>query len=636
MSVSKIEKYGKLLGDWKIKKVLYENRNGTMVLQIYKVGNEWEEHCALKVVPIIEEYGEWNRLTEDIKDSYLEAKMENRHRAEKEVRHMYTMRRCSNIVSYYDYEFAEWAEDNRFGCDLLIRMDLLECLRNCMYTKTFSEKEIVKIGIDICKALVQCHKKDIIHRDIKPENIFINEFGDYLLGDFGISRIVNNAKKASTSAGTFEYMAPEQVKGNSLENYGLTVDIYSLGLTLYELSNRGKLPFAKSIRITQAETELRLRGKALPAPIGVGETLAGIILKACEYETVDRYQSAEEFLNVLEKFYKELGKEKAESNIIDEEQVVESVYIDEYETELAVKKEINGHSNTHPKIVLMGVGGAGNNSIIRGIPDCPQNVKCIAVNTDREALMLCGTAEKLLIGERSFNGMGVGTNHELARKAAKESEKDIRKRLEGVNVLFLVCGMGGGTGTGATPVIARIAKKMGILVIAFAMAPFHFEAKERIENATAGIKELEKYADTLIIIPNQKVLELRSENMTFPEALNIIDNRIWTVIKMITDVIDLTTLNINNIFEKKGKASVGVALLNGPKRTIGVVETAMNSLWREAGQEEISGKNVFVAGDLEESAVSTLSQRFTSRNENIYFLDKESDGVCAIVIEYTK
>lgn len=157
---------------------------------------------------------------------------------------------------------------------------------------------MIRIGKDICKGLAICHKEGIIHRDIKPANIFVTSRGEYKLGDFGIARMVDAGQRASTKMGTRAYAAPEQFVSFE-ENYDKRVDIYSLGLTLYELSNHNRLPFANSGYVRESEISLRILGKELPPPENADAALAKVILKACAYKAEDRFASAEEMQDEL-------------------------------------------------------------------------------------------------------------------------------------------------------------------------------------------------------------------------------------------------------------------------------------------------------------------------------------------------
>ena len=254
--------------------------------------NTFVEECALKAVTIIEETGKKSECTESFLRDYMERREKLVHDMELEIALMYKLRDCPNIVTYKDYMFNDWEDETGFGCDLYIRMDFYNSLRKRMHHERFSDAMIAKVGVDICRALEACHKKSIIHRDIKPDNIFINANGDFLLGDFGISKIVDELNRAETRIGTYEYAAPEVVYAKEGESYDESVDIYSLGLVLYELANNGKLPFCESIYAGSYEVGLRLRGKPVPKPSGCGKTLGEVILKACAFDKENRYQNA--------------------------------------------------------------------------------------------------------------------------------------------------------------------------------------------------------------------------------------------------------------------------------------------------------------------------------------------------------
>ena len=292
-------RYGALFGDWQIRRTLGGGSGGrTAVFELYRNSSGWDEFSALKVVSLIEERGRRESFSLDRRNEYDTAMREHKAKAEQEVRLMEQLRGKTNIVDYLDHKFVSWSDDYGFGMDLLIRMELLKDLRGELRQgRTFREEEIIRIGKDICRALMICHGKGILHRDIKPENIFFNADGDYKLGDFGISRMIGSGPAmASTGIGTPEYAAPEQSSGR----YDKSVDIYSLGLVLYELSNKNRLPFASSSYTRLEEVQLRLQGKPLPKPERVGEQLSGVILKACAFRPEDRFRSAEEMLQALE------------------------------------------------------------------------------------------------------------------------------------------------------------------------------------------------------------------------------------------------------------------------------------------------------------------------------------------------
>ena len=205
-----------------------------------------------------------------------------------------------NIVSVEDYKVVE--RTDRVGWDIYIRMELLTPLNTYISDKTLSEREVIGLGCDICSALERCAQRKVIHRDIKPDNIFINEFGDYKLGDFGIARKLENMTSGLSQKGTYNYMAPEVEKGRS---YDATVDIYSLGIVLYWLLNKRRLPFVSTEKKLLSPRDLvtanrrRLDGEPLPAPCNASPAMAEVILKACDPDPRKRFASAKEMKNAL-------------------------------------------------------------------------------------------------------------------------------------------------------------------------------------------------------------------------------------------------------------------------------------------------------------------------------------------------
>ena len=196
----------------------------------------------------------------------------------------------SNIVSYGDHKIV--AHNDGIGWDIYIRMELLTSLRDITAIYTLSEEEVLKLGIDLCSALILCEKNNIIHRDIKPDNIFVSDNGDFKLGDFGIARVASKTMSNMTKRGTLNYMAPEVFIN---EPYNHRADIYSLGIVLYQLMNDRRIPFVPE-NVTAGEMERalqrRMKGEPFPAPANAGESFAGVICKACAYKPEDRYQDA--------------------------------------------------------------------------------------------------------------------------------------------------------------------------------------------------------------------------------------------------------------------------------------------------------------------------------------------------------
>ncbi len=217
-----------------------------------------------------------------------------------EIRIMESMKGTKNIVSVDDYKVVE--RKDRFGWDILIRMELLTPLTKAYSSKQVTEAEAIRLGTDIASALDICGRKNILHRDIKPQNIFISEFGDFKLGDFGMAKTLESTAGSLSLRGTPKYIAPEAARG---EPYGAGADIYSLGLVLYTCMNRGRLPFLdvnKQLLLPTEREEAnrrRLAGEPLPPPISASPELAEIILKACSPDPADRYSSPAELKAAL-------------------------------------------------------------------------------------------------------------------------------------------------------------------------------------------------------------------------------------------------------------------------------------------------------------------------------------------------
>ena len=184
--------------------------------------------------------------------------------------------------------------------------------------------------------------------------------------------------------------------------------------------------------------------------------------------------------------------------------------------------KINENENA-ARIIVVGVGGAGNNAVNRMVDENIAGVELIGINTDHQALKDCKAPTAMQIGEKLTKGLGAGARPEIGEKAAEESSEELAQALKGADMVFVTCGMGGGTGTGAAPVVAKIAKDMGILTVGIVTKPFSFEAKARLANALQGIERLKESVDTLIVIPNDKLLEIVDRRTTMPEALKKAD-----------------------------------------------------------------------------------------------------------------
>lgn len=235
------------------------------------------------------------------------------------------------------------------------------------------------------------------------------------------------------------------------------------------------------------------------------------------------------------------------------------------------------------QIKVLGAGGGGNNAVDRMIDDNLEGVEFISVNTDCQALARSKAAIKVQIGEKLTKGLGAGANPEIGQKAAEETREEIIQAIKGADMLFITAGMGGGTGTGAAPVIAGIAKEMGMLTVGVVTKPFTFEGQKRMMNAERGIQELKKNVDTLVIIPNQKLLNIIDKKTTMLESFKKADEILRQGVQGISDliskpgVINLDFADVRTIMANKGIAHMGIGRASGEEKTENAARAAINS-----------------------------------------------------------
>ncbi len=257
------------------------------------------------------------------------------------------------------------------------------------------------------------------------------------------------------------------------------------------------------------------------------------------------------------------------------------------------------------KIKVIGVGGGGNNAVNRMIEAGIQSAEFVAVNTDVQALMhsKAEVKNRIQIGKELTEGLGAGSYPEIGEKAAEESREEIEKLVEGVNLLFITAGMGGGTGTGAAPVIAKIAREKGCVTVAVVTKPFAFEGKKREENAKRGIANLSKFVDTLIVIPNDKLLDSLPKNTPMQEALRRADDNLKQAICGISDLITVPALinldfaDVRTIIKGQGLAHMGIGRAKGEKRIVEAVRQAVSSPMLETTIEGARGIILNISGD---------------------------------------
>lgn len=268
------------------------------------------------------------------------------------------------------------------------------------------------------------------------------------------------------------------------------------------------------------------------------------------------------------------------------------------------------------KIRVIGVGGAGNNAVNRMIEAGIMSAEYIVVNTDAQTLALSRSDNRIQIGAQLTKGLGAGADPEIGRAAAEENEAELAAAIEGTDLLFITTGMGGGTGTGAAPVIAKIAKDKKILTAAVVTKPFEFEGKRRMDNALKGIEMLRKYVDTLIIIPNEKISEVVPKNASFPDALRVADEVLKQGIRGVADLIvtpaliNLDFADVRTVLKDRGLAHMGVGVSKGENRIVEAVRLAVNSPLLETTIEGATGVilNVVGGNDLTLDEVRTAAK----------------------------
>ena len=296
------------------------------------------------------------------------------------------------------------------------------------------------------------------------------------------------------------------------------------------------------------------------------------------------------------------------------------------------------------KIIVVGVGGAGNNAVNRMIDEEIDGVEVIGINTDKQALQLCRATRLLQIGEKLTKGLGAGAKPEIGEKAAEESSEEVAQALKGADMVFVTCGMGGGTGTGAAPVVAKLAKDMGILTVGVVTKPFRFEAKARMTNALAGIEKIKDNVDTLIVIPNDKLLEIVDRRTTMPEALKKADEVLQQAVQGITDLINMPAIinldfaDVQTVMKDKGIAHIGIGTGKGDDKAAEAAKMAVESPLLETTITGATHVIINVSGDIslaDASDASDYVRNLTGDEVNIIFgamYDSSMTDTCNVTI----
>ncbi len=237
--------------------------------------------------------------------------------------------------------------------------------------------------------------------------------------------------------------------------------------------------------------------------------------------------------------------------------------------------------NLHPKITVLGVGGSGGNAVNNMINANLEGVDFLIANTDAQALQISKCPNKIQLGLNSTKGLGAGMRPDIGKQAAEEAIQDLGEKLDGSHMLFIAAGMGGGTGTGAAPVIARLAREKGILTVGVVTKPFHFEGSQRMKLAERGIEELQQFVDTLLTIPNQNLFRIANEKTTFSDAFKMADDVLYAGVRGVTDLmvqpgmINLDFSDIKTVMSEMGKAMMGTGEASGEGRSIAAAEAAI-------------------------------------------------------------
>ena len=296
------------------------------------------------------------------------------------------------------------------------------------------------------------------------------------------------------------------------------------------------------------------------------------------------------------------------------------------------------------KIKVVGVGGAGNNAVNRMVDVDVTDVEFIGVNTDVQALHYCRAPKLIQIGEKLTKGLGAGANPEVGMKAAEETADEIAEAIKGADMVFVTCGMGGGTGTGAAPVVAKLAKDQGILTVGVVTKPFSFEAKSRMSKALSGIERIQENVDTLIVIPNDKLLQIMDRRTTLPEALKKADEVLQQAVQGITDLINVPAIinldfaDVQTVMRNKGIAHIGIGSGKGETKALDAVKMAVDSPLLETSVSGATDVIVNISGDIsltDASEAVGYIQEQAGEDVNIIFgamYDESNTDGCDITV----
>ena len=261
--------------------------------------------------------------------------------------------------------------------------------------------------------------------------------------------------------------------------------------------------------------------------------------------------------------------------------------------------------NEQPVLKVVGVGGGGGNAVNRMIQNDVRGVDFVAINTDAQVLRLSKAETRLQIGKLLTRGLGAGADPEIGRQAAEESEDDIREILRGSDMVFITAGMGGGTGTGAAPVVAKIAKELGCLTVGIVTKPFTFEGRKRQQQAIEGLKRLKPLVDTLVVVPNDNLITIADRNLTMVESFREVDNVLRRGVQGIAEIvtnpglINVDFADVKTVMKNKGTALMGIGVATGPNRAIEAARKAIRSPLLEIDINGATDAIVFITSDID-------------------------------------
>ena len=306
--------------------------------------------------------------------------------------------------------------------------------------------------------------------------------------------------------------------------------------------------------------------------------------------------------------------------------------------------------NLHPKITVLGVGGSGGNAVNNMINANLEGVDFLIANTDAQALQISQCPNKIQLGLNSTRGLGAGMRPDIGKQAAEEAIQEITEKLDGSHMLFVAAGMGGGTGTGAAPVIAKLARERGILTVGVVTKPFHFEGSQRMKLAENGIEELQQYVDTLLTIPNQNLFRIANEKTTFSDAFKMADDVLYAGVRGVTDLmvqpgmINLDFSDVKTVMSEMGKAMMGTGEASGEGRAVAAAEAAIaNPLIDDVSLKGAKGLIINITGGKDitlyevDEAANRIKQEVDEEANIIYgtTCDDRLDGLVRVSIVAT-